>query len=775
VRRIRLALIVIWIANQSIELQGQTCVAAPGGLIGWWRGDGDARDMQSGNNGTPHGNTTIVQGIVGQGFSFDGNRDGILIGDRADLQLQDFTVETWVKRSSSNQVSAASIYGQIVAYGPGGWVFGLVNDGRLFLSKNGVSEIDSPGRITDTNWHHVAVAKSGSSVAFFIDGAPEPVLSYDVTFVFSTPLVIGAVNEAMDGSLLGLVDELSIYDRALDGSEIQSIFSSGNSGKCAPPPPRPVTINPSGGFYTNSPTVSIATTEANAEIHFTLDGSDPSISSAVYTDAFTPADTTVVKAQSFVNGVPSSQIACEVFRIWDASSGCVSPSGLVSWWPGDGSAIDLLGGNNGTPLGNLGRATYQGGEVGAAFSFDGTTSAVFVKNAPNLQLQTFTIEAWIRRNSATQTTLTGAQTANLFAYGTGGYAFGFLNDGRLYLSKAGVNNVGSQFGVADTNWNHVAVTKSGTNVTFYVNGVADGPTNYNTTFTFSSDASIGATGGTAATSFYGLIDELGIYNRALAANEIQALVSAGPDGKCPDYPPEIIVPPGDRNIPLGGSATFTVAASGWLPLSYQWLFEGNPIPDATNAVLSLTNVQSGALGAYSVTVSNSYGSITSAPANLTISLSPTITNQPSSQTVLIGSTVTFTVAASGTQPLSYQWRRNNFNIGGATSPTLVLNNTQVSNAGSYTVRISNSVGSVTSLPAILTVASGRVLTINAGANGSQLVVQGEVNANYTIEASSDLLQWAPLATLFNNPQTWQFTDTTASGVSRRFYRLRKVP
>ena len=133
---------------------------------------------------------------------------------------------------------------------------------------------------------------------------------------------------------------------------------------------------------------------------------------------------------------------------------------------------------------------------------------------------------------------------------------------------------------------------------------------------------------------------------------------------------------------------------------------------------------------------------------------------------------------TGTPPLSYQWRRNLLNITGATSPILVINNVQAANAGSYTVRVSNSLGAVTSAPANLTVASGQFSAVTVGASGIQLTVQGEVGANYIIDVSSDLSRpgnWQPLVTLLNNPQNWQFTDTTAPGVGQRFYRLRKSP
>jgi hypothetical protein len=73
------------------------------------------------------------------------------------------------------------------------------------------------------------------------------------------------------------------------------------------------------------------------------------------------------------------------------------------------------------------------------------------------------------------------------------------------------------------------------------------------------------------------------------------------------------------------------------------------------------------------------------------------------------------------------------------------------------------------------VASGQFSALTVTTNGIQLNVQGEANGNYIIETSSNLIQWDPLATLLNNPQIWQFTDTTAPGVGNRFYRLRKSP
>jgi choice-of-anchor C domain-containing protein len=233
-------------AGKCAPVGNPTCVPAPVGLVSWWTGNGNANDIAGGNNGTLQGNATFAEGDVGQGFTFDGNGDGVRIGNPPNLQLQTFTIEAWVKRSSATQVSASSIYGEIVGYGWEGYVFGFRNDGRLFLSKNAVSEVDSTTTITDTNWHHVAITKSGSTVIFLIDGTAGPAVTYDTTFLFYTDLMIGAVNNTVDASFLGQIDELAIYNRALSTTEVQAIYDAGSAGKCSQT--SPACVNPASGL-----------------------------------------------------------------------------------------------------------------------------------------------------------------------------------------------------------------------------------------------------------------------------------------------------------------------------------------------------------------------------------------------------------------------------------------------------------------------------------------------------------------------------------------------
>jgi hypothetical protein len=175
-------------------------------------------------------------------------------------------------------------------------------------------------------------------------------------------------------------------------------------------------------------------------------------------------------------------------------------------------------------------------------------------------------------------------------------------------------------------------------------------------------------------------------------------------------PPTITQQPQSRANVVGTTATFTVTATGTAPLRYQWQFDGTALVEATNATLSLSNLQTNDAGDYAVEVTNEYGSVTSAVATLTVGVLPTITLQPENQTNLVGTDATFTVAATGTAPLSYQWRFNNVNIAGATNATLNLTNVQTGQAGNYTVVVSNSFGPATSTTAALTVTTRPSIT-----------------------------------------------------------------
>jgi len=170
-------------------------------------------------------------------------------------------------------------------------------------------------------------------------------------------------------------------------------------------------------------------------------------------------------------------------------------------------------------------------------------------------------------------------------------------------------------------------------------------------------------------------------------------------------PPVITNQPASLTNNVSSNATFAVTAGGVPGIAYQWYFNTNTtLLNATNTSLTLTNIQLTNAGNYRVIITNSAGSITSSFAQLTVWQPPVITNQPASLTNNVSSNATFAVTAGGVPGIAYQWYFNtNTTLLNATNTSLTLTNIQLTNAGTYSVIITNSAGSVTSSFAQLTV------------------------------------------------------------------------
>jgi hypothetical protein len=183
-------------------------------------------------------------------------------------------------------------------------------------------------------------------------------------------------------------------------------------------------------------------------------------------------------------------------------------------------------------------------------------------------------------------------------------------------------------------------------------------------------------------------------------------------------PPTITSQPQSQSVNPGSTVTFTVVATGSIPLSYQWRFNGSNLSGATGSSYTRSNVQTNDAGNYSVIVSNAAGTVTSADAALIVHTPPVITSQPQSQTVIAGQSTTFSVGATGSG-LAYQWQHQGTNIPGATASTYSRANAQPVHGGSYTVVITNSLGGVTSAPAVLTVHFALATDATAGGTVSR--------------------------------------------------------
>src|SRR6266480_3631394 len=248
-----------------------------------------------------------------------------------------------------------------------------------------------------------------------------------------------------------------------------------------------------------------------------------------------------------------------------------------------------------------------------------------------------------------------------------------------------------------------------------------------------------------------------------------AFVNAGCTGKVaatnnpPPVMPSIATQPTNQTVTIGQTATFMVVAAGTAPLSYQWQENGTAISGATSASYTTAATSSSDNGAkFQVVVSNSAGSVTSNAVTLMVNAAaaaPSITTQPVNQTVTVGQTATFTVVATGTAPLSYQWQKNTTAISGATSASYTTPaTTSADNSAKFVVVVSNTAGSVTSNAATLTVNSAATAPSITTQPASQTVTVGQT-ATFTVVATGT----APLS------YAWRKNGTAISGATAASY------
>jgi hypothetical protein len=248
---------------------------------------------------------------------------------------------------------------------------------------------------------------------------------------------------------------------------------------------------------------------------------------------FTAADQGV---HTFTDGVTLSTPGKQTVTATGTSTSIPELAGIISWWPGDGNANDIVGGNDGTLHGGV---TFAPGEVGQAFSFNGTSAYVSIPFAPNLALHTFTVQAWV--NPA-------ATAGDLGILGTrfgGEYTFD------LKLSHNGVNLVHGDVGtgtywistsvdypatLAPGTWHLVSyvIDNGAQRFSLYLDGTLQNTISFGGTPLFMTSAEtmeIGNSWSGPGEYFNGLIDEVTIYNRPLSTAEIRAIYDAGSAGQ----------------------------------------------------------------------------------------------------------------------------------------------------------------------------------------------------------------------------------------------------
>ncbi len=206
----------------------------PPGLVAWWPGDGNANDIIGINNGTLLGNATANgTGIVGQAFSLDGVNAAVNAGTNSLFDFSggsaDFTIEAWVKPAALPSFSTGFASKSLGDFD--GWVFGIFSGGNLLFSGTGNWSVNSgPGVVVTGVWSHVAVTHTGGTYTLYCNGSQVGSGSGGTWTGSTAPLQFGTNPPRQNYN--GLLDEVSIYNRALSSNEVAAIYAAGSAGKC---------------------------------------------------------------------------------------------------------------------------------------------------------------------------------------------------------------------------------------------------------------------------------------------------------------------------------------------------------------------------------------------------------------------------------------------------------------------------------------------------------------------------------------------------------------
>ena len=230
---------------------GAGCYPAPTGLVGWWPSEGNGNDLAGANSGTLQGGADAnAPGLVGSAFTFDGTNAYVQIADAPALRPTNLTVEAWVLFSS---LESAGVGGS-----PAGQqyiVFKQNTRNSFFegynLSKNRVAggdvlefivssasgqliQLQSATRVATGVWYHVTGVRGSNFVQLYVNGQLERQTNVSFAQDYGDfPLYFGTSGQAYwDHKFRGLLDEVSLYNRALSSNEIAAVYAAGAAGKC---------------------------------------------------------------------------------------------------------------------------------------------------------------------------------------------------------------------------------------------------------------------------------------------------------------------------------------------------------------------------------------------------------------------------------------------------------------------------------------------------------------------------------------------------------------
>jgi hypothetical protein len=561
-----------------------------------------------------------------------------------------FTVECWAKPASlqtgANVVSPFASLRRVTPAAEG-WIFYQSATGWNYRqgdsANNYTVNLTSAGTIQADVWYHLAATYDGSTVIFYVNGIEAG--RKDETRYAPNPSVNAGIGGRGDNSFWfdGTVDEAAIYAKVLSPTQISAHYANGINASPAPAYDQLVQAEgPLAYWRLNEPQL------------------------------------------------PALAVALNVGGLGATANGTYF-NGAFGGQPG---AI--------------------AGDTDTAATFDGVNDKIDVPFNAGLNTAAYTFECWAKliggagnhRSPISSRDDTPAGTPHGFIfYATPADVWEFwTGQGDSWHTQTGPS-------VAYDTWTHLVGTFDGTNKLFYVNGeLVAAAARATPALSFLNTARPlriggGATEGAGNYFFNGDIDEVAVFNAALSPDRVYAHYKSGSGTEPAPVLPTVVADPQSRTNFLNQTASFAVTALGSLPFSYQWKFNGNAIPGAIAASYTIPSTKLADTGEYTVDVSNAAGPVTSAVATLTVLniTIPEIVRPPQDVTVYAGGTAHFTVEATGSPNLTYQWQFNGADLAGETRATLAVTNAQAAHQGNYSVKVTSEVGTTPSAAARLTV------------------------------------------------------------------------
>ncbi len=624
----RLSLLCFTFFATGLSAQPVTnCTATPAGLAGWWPGDLHGYDVVGGrfavlNNGEGYG-----PGLVGPAFTFGGGqqRVRILESTTTDLsRLPRWTIEAWVYPASFVNAAYPTIYSEgnrIVSLG--------INNGtgRLesWVNNDSSKRLIGANALTSNDWNHVALVFDGTRRFLYLNGTLSGSTNTAAIIDDDSGATIGQVTQADSNSpLVGSVDEVSLYNRALSALEI-SVLAASRAGKCFTNAPAPafalLPTNRTAYLGESITLVGIAMGSPRPEYQWEFNGAalrnETNATLTLPSVNFSHDGDYRLVAR---NPVGSDSATARVSVPWCATS----PSSIRAWWPADGSGLDAVERHDGAIWGGT---TFGPGIAGSGFRFNGLSSYVAIPDAPELSPHAGTngemsLEAWIKLDELPQPdSVTRQNFRSIMSKGDPGqweYSLGIDTAGVPSFTlwnlnaSAATSLAGGQ--IVTGQWHHVVATlKKGETARLYQDGRLVGTTNL---LTESSDSKAPLYLGRRSDGQFlnGWVDEVAIYNRALTPDNVSALHLAESAGKCSgatNPAPFFVRQPDNQTGYLLLGAGLTSFAVGSPRPAYQW-YQSNAtewlvVTGATQGSLVLSNLSVNAEGNYRVMASNAHG------------------------------------------------------------------------------------------------------------------------------------------------------------------------